>query len=102
MQIEAEALKKEDDKASKDRLAKLEEELAELQEKSDAMTTKWQAERDKLEGARELKEQLDRARAELDAGQARGQPRAAGELSYGDHPGAREEARRGREPATTT
>ncbi|HHC29558.1 MAG TPA: AAA family ATPase, partial [Rhodobacterales bacterium] len=83
MQIEAEALKKEDDKASKDRLAKLEEELAGLQEKSDAMTTKWQAERDKLEGARELKEQLDRARAELDAAKREGNLAKAGELSYG-------------------
>jgi ATP-dependent Clp protease ATP-binding subunit ClpB len=83
MQIEAEALKKEDDTASVDRLAKLEEELAGLQEKSDAMTTKWQAERDKLEGARELKEQLDRARAELDAAKREGNLARAGELSYG-------------------
>jgi len=87
MQIEAEALKKEDDKASVDRLAKLEEELAGLQEQSDAMTTKWQAERDKLEGARELKEQLDRARAELDAVKREGNLARAGELSYGIIPG---------------
>ncbi|MCL4104830.1 UNVERIFIED_CONTAM: hypothetical protein GTU68_018537 [Idotea baltica] len=65
-QIEAEALKKEDDAASKDRLAVLEKELANLQERSSEMTAKWQAERDKLESARDLKEQLDRARAELD------------------------------------
>jgi len=83
MQIEAEALKKEDDKASKDRLAKLEEELAGLQEKSDAMTTQWQAERDKLEGARDLKEKLDRARADLDAAKREGNLARAGELSYG-------------------
>ncbi len=87
MQIEAEALKKEDDKASVDRLAKLEEELAGLQEKSDALTTKWQAERDKLEGARGLKEQLDRARAELDAAKREGNLARAGELSYGIIPG---------------
>ncbi|GGD19607.1 ATP-dependent chaperone ClpB [Sinisalibacter lacisalsi] len=83
MQIEAEALKKEDDKASKDRLAKIEEELAGLQEKSDAMTTKWQAERAKLEGARDLKEKLDRARADLDAAKREGNLARAGELSYG-------------------
>ncbi|OIP86433.1 MAG: ATP-dependent chaperone ClpB [Rhodobacterales bacterium CG2_30_65_12] len=83
MQIEAEALKKEDDTASVDRLAKLEEELAGLQEQSDAMTTKWQAERDKLEGAREIKEQLDRARADLDAAKREGNLARAGELSYG-------------------
>ncbi|MEK6216747.1 MAG: AAA family ATPase, partial [Boseongicola sp.] len=52
MQIEAEALKKEDDKASKDRLQKLEKELADLQQHSAEMTAKWQAERAKLETAR--------------------------------------------------
>ncbi len=83
MQIEAEALKLEDDKASKDRLEKLEEELSALQEKSAALTAKWQAERDKLEGARELKEQLDRARAELDIAKRDGNLARAGELSYG-------------------
>jgi ATP-dependent Clp protease ATP-binding subunit ClpB len=49
MQIEAEALKKEDDAASKDRLEKLEKELSDLQQQSAEMTAKWQAERDKLE-----------------------------------------------------
>jgi len=83
MQIEAEALKKEDDKASKDRLEKLEKELADLSDRSAELTAKWQAERDKLEGARELKEQLDRARAELDAAKRQGDLAKAGELSYG-------------------
>ncbi|MDA5092688.1 ATP-dependent chaperone ClpB [Aliiroseovarius sp. KMU-50] len=83
MQIEAEALKLEDDKASKDRLEKLEGELSELQEKSASLTAKWQAERDKLEGAREIKEHLDRARAELDIAKRDGNLAKAGELSYG-------------------
>ena len=83
MQIEAEALKLEDDKASKDRLEKLEAELSDLQEKSSSMTAKWQAERDQLEGARGLKEQLDRARAELDSAKREGNLAKAGELSYG-------------------
>ncbi|MAU51685.1 MAG: ATP-dependent chaperone ClpB [Roseovarius sp.] len=83
MQIEAEALKKEDDTASKDRLEKLERELAELQERSAEMTAKWQAERDKLASARDLKEQLDRARAELDIAKREGNLARAGELSYG-------------------
>ena len=87
MQIEAEALKKEDDKASKDRLEKLVTELSALQEKSDNLTAKWQAERAKLEGARELKEQLDRARAELDQAKREGNLARAGELSYGIIPG---------------
>ncbi|UWP88639.1 ATP-dependent chaperone ClpB [Aliiroseovarius crassostreae] len=83
MQIEGEALKLEDDKASKDRLEKLEQELGELQEKSASLTAKWQAERAKLEGARELKEHLDRARAELDIAKRDGNLARAGELSYG-------------------
>jgi len=83
LQIEAEALRKEDDKASKDRLEKLEKELSELQEQSAEMTARWQAERAKLEEARELKEQLDRARAELDQAKREGNLQKAGELSYG-------------------
>ncbi len=87
MQIEAEALRLEDDKASKDRLEKLEAELSDLNEKSASLTAKWQSERDKLEGARELKEQLDRARAELDSAKREGNLAKAGELSYGVIPG---------------
>ncbi|MEX1661082.1 ATP-dependent chaperone ClpB [uncultured Thioclava sp.] len=83
MQIEAEALKKEDDVASKDRLEKIEKELAEVQERASEMTAKWQAERDKLESGRTLKEQLDKARAELDQAKREGNLARAGELSYG-------------------
>lgn len=82
-QIEAEALKKEDDKASKDRLVKLEKELGDLQDKSASLTVRWQAERDKLAAARELIEQLDHARAELDIAKREGDLAKAGELSYG-------------------
>ncbi len=85
-QIEAEALKKEDDAASRDRLEKLEGELAELQQRSAEMTAQWQAERDRLEAARELKEQLDRARAELDQAKRQGDFGRAGELQYGRIP----------------
>ncbi|MTH80311.1 ATP-dependent chaperone ClpB [Paracoccus aestuariivivens] len=87
LQIEGEALKKEDDAASQDRLEKLEKQLSELQEKSSTMTARWQAERDKLEGSRVLKEQLDRARAELDQAKREGNLAKAGELSYGIIPG---------------
>ncbi|MEO5613927.1 MAG: Clp protease N-terminal domain-containing protein, partial [Cypionkella sp.] len=100
LQIEGEALKKEDDAASKDRLEKLEKELSNLLEQSDAMTAKWQDERDKLEVARDLKEQLDRFRAELDQVKRDGNLGRAGELSYGIIPGlekklAEAEAREG-------
>jgi ATP-dependent Clp protease ATP-binding subunit ClpB len=83
LQIEAEALKKEDDAASKDRLEKLEKELADLMERSDSMTAKWQAERDQMEAGRGLKEQLDRARADLEVAKREGNLAKAGELSYG-------------------
>ncbi len=99
-QIESEALKKEDDAASKDRLERLEKELAELQQKSAEMTAKWQAERDSLEAARGLKEQLDAARAELEQAKREGNFAKAGELQYGRIPGlekslAEAEAREG-------
>ena len=87
LQIEAEALKKEDDAASKDRLERLEKELSNLLEQSSEMTAKWQAERDQLEAARDVKEQLDRARAELDQVKRDGNLGRAGELSYGIIPG---------------
>ncbi|MCU4651486.1 ATP-dependent chaperone ClpB [Roseibacterium sp. SDUM158016] len=91
MQIEAEALKKEDDAASKDRLEKLEKELSNLQQKSAEMTAKWQAERDELDAARTLKERLDHARAELEQAKRNGDLAKAGELSYGVIPGLEKE-----------
>lgn len=81
-QIEAEALKKEDDAASKDRLETLEKELSGLMERSSEMTAQWQAERDKLAGARDLKEHLENARAELEIAKREGNLARAGELSY--------------------
>ncbi|WP_405403465.1 ATP-dependent chaperone ClpB [Paracoccus sp. Ld10] len=87
LQIEAEALKKEDDAASRDRLERLEKDLSGLQERSAEMTARWQAERDKLQGSRDLKEQLDRARADLDQAKREGNLGRAGELSYGVIPG---------------
>ena len=86
-QIEAEALKKEEDAASRDRLEKLEKELSGLLERSAEMTAKWQAERDNLEASRGLKEQLDRSRAELEQAKREGDFGRAGELQYGRIPG---------------
>ncbi len=82
-QIEAEALKKEDDAASKDRLETLEKELSNLQQRSAEMTAKWQADRAKLEASRGIKEQLERARADLEQAKREGNLARAGELSYG-------------------
>ncbi|NUB45167.1 ATP-dependent chaperone ClpB [Fertoebacter nigrum] len=89
LQIEAEALKKEDDAASKDRLEKLEKELSGLLEQSAEMTAKWLDERDKLEASREVKEQLDRAGAELEQVKREGNLARAGELTFGIIPDLR-------------
>ena len=98
--IETEALKKEDDAASRDRLEKLERELSDLQQRSAEMTARWQAERDSLEAARGLKGALEQARAELEVAKRDGDFARAGELQYGRIPGlekqlAEAEAREG-------
>jgi ATP-dependent Clp protease ATP-binding subunit ClpB len=91
LKIEAEALKKETDAASRDRLVNLQKELAELEEQSAAITAKWQAEKDKLGKAAGLKKQLDDARTELARAQRDGQFQRAGELAYGVIPGLEKE-----------
>ncbi|MGE0586543.1 MAG: ATP-dependent chaperone ClpB [Flavobacteriaceae bacterium] len=83
LKIEREALKKETDKASKDRLEKLEKDLAGLEEEATAMTARWEAEKNKLSGAQKLKEQLDQARGDLERAQREGNLARAGELAYG-------------------
>src|SRR5213075_3157245 len=86
LKIEREALKKETDKASKDRLAKLEEELANLEQQSSELTQRWQAEKDKIAGEAKIKEQLDAALLELEQAQRSGDLAKAGELQYGRIP----------------
>ena len=86
LQIEREALKKESDQASKDRLATLEGDLANLEQQSAELTTRWQAEKDKIAGEARLKEQLDAARIQLEQAQRSGEYAKAGELQYGTIP----------------
>jgi ATP-dependent Clp protease ATP-binding subunit ClpB len=86
LKIEREALKKESDQASRDRLEKLERELAELEEKSNALGAAWQAEKGKLAEAQKAKEELDRARTEVEMAQRKGDYAKAGELLYGRIP----------------
>jgi ATP-dependent Clp protease ATP-binding subunit ClpB len=83
LKIEREALKKETDPASKDRLGKLEKELADLEEQSHTLTAAWQGEKDKLGDAQKLKEQLDAARLDLEQAQRKADWNRASELSYG-------------------
>ncbi|MCJ2029774.1 ATP-dependent chaperone ClpB [Methylobacterium sp. J-043] len=87
LKIEGEALKKETDSASRDRLQRLEKELADLEEQSATITARWKAEKDKLGAAAELKKKLDEARNDLASAQRQGQYQRAGELAYGVIPG---------------
>ncbi len=86
LKIEREALKKETDQASRDRLANLEGELANLEQQSSELTQRWQAEKDKIAGEAKLKEQLDHARLELEQAQRAGDLAKMAELNYGTIP----------------
>ncbi len=82
LKIEQEALKKEPDAASQERLEKLRKELADLEDRSDAMTAAWKAEKDQVQETQKLKEQLDQARSEIEVAQRKGDFARAGELTY--------------------
>ncbi len=83
LKIEREALKKETDPASRDRLSRLEGELSDLEAKSAELTGRWQGEKDQLAGAQKTKEHLEQARATLEQVQRNGDWARAGELTYG-------------------
>src|SRR5882672_11316833 len=85
-EMERQALKKEKDHASKERLKKLEKELAELKEKSNALKAEWQKEKAVIEEQRKWKEELDRLRTELERAQRRGELAKASEIQYGRIP----------------
>ena len=83
LKIEREALRKEDDAASHDRLVALEKDLTDLEAKSKALTAAWQAGKEKLASAHKIKEELDKARSELEIASREGNLARAGELTYG-------------------
>jgi ATP-dependent Clp protease ATP-binding subunit ClpB len=86
LKIEREALKKETDQASKDRLERLDKELSDIEEKSSAMTARWQSEKQKLGMAADLKLKLEEARNDLAIAQRSGEYQRAGELAYAEIP----------------
>lgn len=86
LKIEREALTKEKDTASKDRLKTLEKDLSELEETSATLTAQWQKEKDRIEGDQKIKERLEAARLELEKAQREGNLARAGELTYGEIP----------------
>ncbi len=83
LKIEREALKKELDKASQERLEKLEEDLADLEERSAELTAVWFSEKAHLADSQKIKEALDTARIDLERAQRNGDLARAGELAYG-------------------
>jgi ATP-dependent Clp protease ATP-binding subunit ClpB len=83
LRIEQEALKKETDPGSKERLKGIAKEIAGLEEQSSALTQRWQAEKSKLGDAQKIKAELEQARNELAQAQRRGEFQRAGELTYG-------------------
>ncbi|MFN7613227.1 MAG: AAA family ATPase, partial [Alphaproteobacteria bacterium] len=83
LKIEREALKKESDSASRERLKKLQDEVSELESQSRLLGERWQADKARLAGARGVKEKLEAARLELEKVQREGNWARAGELQYG-------------------
>ena len=86
LEIEREALRKEKDQASKDRLAKLEKDLADLKEQDTELRSHWEQEKDAIQAGRQLKEQLEKVRVEVEQAQRSGDYAVASELQYGRVP----------------
>ena len=93
LKIEREALRKETDAASVDRLGKLENELVGLEQQSADLTERWQSEKAQLADSQKIKEQLDQARSDLAQAQRSGDLARAGEIAYGLIPGLEEKLR---------
>lgn len=83
LEIEREALRKEKDRASKDRLEKLEKELANLKARADALLAQWQVERQAVDRLRKLREELDQTRVEIEQAERAYDLNRAAELRYG-------------------
>ena len=86
LEIEREALRKEKDKASKERLGKLEKELADLKEEHGTLMARWQQEKEAIQRQRKLKEELEQLRLEIERAQRGGDYGKASELQYGRLP----------------
>jgi len=83
LQIEREALKKETDDASKERLKNTEKQLAELQKRDKKLTAQWESERGVIDQMKQLKEKIEDAQNQFEAAQRKGQLEAAARLKYG-------------------
>jgi ATP-dependent Clp protease ATP-binding subunit ClpB len=83
LEIEREALKKETDAASQERLGRLERELADLREESQRLTARWQAEREAIQALRETKERIEETRILIEGAERRADLEEAARLRYG-------------------
>src|ERR1043166_6999765 len=83
LEIERQALKREEDKASRDRLAQLEREIENLRETSSALKAHWQNEKESIERIRSLKEKIESTKVEEQQAERRGDLNRAAELRYG-------------------
>ncbi|MDX2269804.1 MAG: ATP-dependent chaperone ClpB [Bryobacter sp.] len=86
LEIEREALKKETDQASKDRLEKLEKELADLKVEADALRAQWDLEKGGVDRLRQLREQLDQKRLDLERAERQADLNTAAKIKYGEIP----------------
>jgi len=82
LEIEREALKKEKDRASKERLKKLEQELADLQEQSGALRSRWEQEKAAIQAIRDTKERIEQVRHQIEEAQRAQDYTKASELQY--------------------
>src|SRR5437867_12875871 len=86
LEIEREALRKEKDKASRERLGRLEKELADLKEERGRLSAHWQQEKDAIQRSRKLKEEQEALRLDIERAQRAGDYTRASELQYGRLP----------------
>src|SRR5437868_9188805 len=91
LEIEKQALKKEDDPNSRERLAALERELAQIRERSTALKSRWKQEKEAITRVRELKEKIEQIKLEEQAAIRKGDYNRASELQYGELPRAQAE-----------
>jgi ATP-dependent Clp protease ATP-binding subunit ClpB len=101
LKIEREALKKETDAGSKDRLKKIEKEVGDLEDKSASLTQRWKQEKAKLGQAQAIKEKLEKARHDLELAQRKGDLTKAGEIQYGIIPGLEKDLKKIEESQAT-
>jgi ATP-dependent Clp protease ATP-binding subunit ClpB len=101
LEIEREALRKESDAASKERLGRLERELADLKETRTRLAAQWQREKNSIQGVRTLREELERLRQEAEQAQRSGDYAKASELQYGRIPQLERQIQ-GQEPAAAS